>query len=99
MVYLSSEEIFGLDADSGELLWSSFCRNGWGNNAADPVWLPPDRIWVASLPDDGARLLRLPSAADGADGVEVLWHQSTVSVHHWNALPFGDHMITAVGSQ
>jgi outer membrane protein assembly factor BamB len=99
VVYVSAEEILGLDATSGELLWSSFCRNGWGNNAADPVWLPPDRVWVASLPDDGARLLRfLPSAADG-DGIEVLWHEPTVSVHHWNAVPFGDRMITAVGSQ
>lgn len=97
VVYLSSEEILGLDASSGELLWSRFCRNGWGNNSADPVWLPPDRIWIASLPDDGARLLRLLPAAAG--GVEVLWHQPTVSVHHWNAVPFGERMITAVGSQ
>lgn len=99
LVYLSSEEVVALDPDDGVLLWTSPCRNGFGNNAADPVWLAPDRIWVASQGDSGARILRPPWSRPSEEppSVSPIWHQPRASVHHWNAVRFGDRMITAIG--
>lgn len=53
IVFLSAEEVFGLDAGNGAVLWRSPCRNGFANNASDPVWNGDGLLWVASQPGDG----------------------------------------------
>lgn len=96
IVFLSAEEVLAVDATSGAFLWREPCRNGFANNASDPVWGSGNLLWVASQPGYGARALRL-SRHDGGTRVERLWSDPEISLHYWNAIRVGDHVYASIG--
>jgi len=96
IVFLSSEQIIGIDAENGDYLWSAPCRNGMGNNASDPVWGDGNLLWVASQPGDGTRVLRL-AQRDGKTRVSPLWSTSQITIHYWNAIRVGDYVYASIG--
>lgn len=96
IVFLSAEEVFGLDAGNGALLWRAPCRNGFANNASDPIWNGDGLLWVASQPGDGARVLRLVRHGDGTT-VERLWADREIALHFWNAIRVDDHVYASLG--
>ncbi len=56
----------------GKVLWKRGWRTSYDVNAAVPVFIPPDRVFVASGYDTGGALLRI-RVAGGRTSAEELW--------------------------
>jgi len=94
LIYLSADEVIGLDATDGAYLWSRPCANEFNNNATAPLWGDDGLLWVATQRDGGTRVLR-----PQADGVEELWFRHEIGAHYWNSLRLGDHAYLSIGGQ
>jgi outer membrane protein assembly factor BamB len=72
LVYMSADEIVGLDAGSGEKQWSFPVVNQYRNNATGPHFGEGNLLWVATQLDGGTRALHL-TRDGGTTKVEELW--------------------------
>ncbi len=97
IVFMSSTEVIGLDAKSGETLWRHPCVNRYKNNASDPIWGEDNLLWIATQLDGGARVLELKQR-DGKTSVQELWFNKKVKIFHWNAVRVGDHVYASIGN-
>jgi outer membrane protein assembly factor BamB len=87
-LFLGGSALFSLDPGSGRLVW----RYPWPTpdfvNAASPLVIASDRVFISSGNDQGAALLRLRSAPGGQVEVEEVWRHRGMknhfnsSVHH-----------------
>ena len=84
-LFLGGSALFSLAAASGRLLW----RYGWATedyvNAATPLVIAPDRVFLSSGNDQGAALLRVRRGADGPQ-VEELWRNREMKNHFNNSV-------------
>lgn len=76
IVSFSGTQVFGVDAGDGELLWSHPWSTAYDVNAAMPVFLPPNRIFISSSYDTGAALLQI----DG-DRALQMWRTRRMKNH------------------
>jgi outer membrane protein assembly factor BamB len=91
-LFLGGSALFSVDPASGRLLW----RYGWPTydfvNAATPLVLAPDLVFISSGYDQGAALLRVRRLAGGSLEVEEVWRSREMrnhfnnSVHHQGIL-------------
>ncbi len=98
IVYMSADEVIGIDAADGTFLWSHPCVNQYNNNATDPIWGEDNLLWVATQLDGGTRVLRLTDDG-GRTAVEEIWYSERVKIHYWNALRVGDHVYASIGTR
>lgn len=101
IIVLSGEEMLGVDAHSGSIRWRVPCRNGYANNASDPIALsntPSEnaRIWVASQAGDGAKVFELLHK-DGLIHPRPVWADAEIYLHYWNALRIDATVYASVG--
>jgi outer membrane protein assembly factor BamB len=97
IVYLSADEVLGIDGSNGELQWRFPVVNQYRNNATDPRFGDDGLLWVATQLDGGTRALRLSLEGD-ATRVEEAWSSTKMSIHYWNVLRLGDHVYASLGS-
>ena len=94
LVYLSADEVVGLDATQGAPIWRRPCANEFNNNATAPLWGDDGLLWVATQRDGGTRVLR-----PAIDGAEEVWFRHEIGAHYWNSLRLGDHAYLSIGGQ
>jgi len=91
-----SDEVTGINPDSGELLWSHPHANEQKVNAANVVWRDDGLLFLSSAYSGGSLMLRL--VPDGSTTrVEEVWAQRLVRVHHSNPVRIGDIIYAATG--
>jgi outer membrane protein assembly factor BamB len=72
VVMFTGTQVVGVDPADGRVLWKRPWRTSYDVNAATPVFIPPNRLFVASGYSTGGALLEL--AVDGdATRVSQLW--------------------------
>ncbi|MEM8933094.1 MAG: PQQ-binding-like beta-propeller repeat protein, partial [Acidobacteriota bacterium] len=71
-VFFTGKKLVSLVPDTGAQLWEYPWKTAYDVNAAAPIFLPPDRLFVSSGYDTGAALLRVVKKGDGL-GVEEVW--------------------------
>ena len=98
IVFMTSTAVMGLDAANGNYLWESPVVNQYKNNAADVVWGPDNRLWVATQVDGGTRVLKLSRTGDTTN-VKQEWFNEKVKVFHWNAVRVGDYIYASIGGR
>jgi len=85
-LFLGGNALFSVDPGSGRLLW----RYAWPTpdfvNAASPLVIAPDRVFISSGNDQGAALLRVLPAPGGALGVEEVWRHRGMKNHFNNSV-------------
>lgn len=94
LLSLTGFGLLGLDPLSGEVLWRFPWDTYYGLNAADPIPVPPDRVFISANYNTGAALLRLIPPADSAARnwtVEEVWTSRRMRNHyatslHWPGL-------------
>lgn len=88
VLFLGGSALFSVEAATGRLLW----RYGWATedyvNAATPLVLGPDRVFISSGNDQGAALLRVHRAAAGLQVAE-LWRNREMKNHFNNSVEHG----------
>lgn len=68
----SGSRLSAVTPSTGEILWTKKWKTSWDVNAATPIFVPPDRVFVASGYDTGAALLRVTST-DTDTRAEEVW--------------------------
>jgi len=86
VLFFTAKELVALRPANGSVLWSLPWETSYDVNAASPVFIAPDRVFLSSGYDVGAVMLRL-KVSDGNVAVEELWrsremkNQFSSSVH------------------
>ncbi len=70
-VFFTGRRIVGVDPNNGAMLWDTPWETTYGVNAATPIFVPPDKIFVSSGYGVGAALLRVLTG--DSLGVETVW--------------------------
>ncbi len=68
-------QLVSIEPEGGKVLWRKPWKTSYNVNAATPIFIPPDRVFVASGYDTGGALLRITSE-DGGIGVSEVWRLS-----------------------
>jgi len=72
VVFFTGTQLVAVSPEDGEELWSLEWKTSYDVNAAAPVFVPPDRLYVSSGYDTGAALLEL-SAEGGEVSAREVW--------------------------
>jgi outer membrane protein assembly factor BamB len=85
-LFLAGSTLFAVDPATGRLLW----RYPWPThdfvNAATPLVLPPDRVFISSGYDQGGALLRVRRPPGGGLAVEEVWRSREMKNHFNNSV-------------
>jgi outer membrane protein assembly factor BamB len=71
-IFFTGDRVMSVDPTSGTEFWSRPWSTAYDVNAAAPVFVPPNRLFISSGYDTGASLFEL-SAKDGKAAVDVVW--------------------------
>ena len=98
VVFFSASGLFALAPEDGRRLWHHGWRapcpaTGIPLNAASPVFVPPDRLFVSTAWGErkGGAVLRLVERQEGL-AVEQLWHADLIDGEINTAVLVGDHL-------
>ncbi|MEE8522698.1 MAG: PQQ-binding-like beta-propeller repeat protein [Thermoanaerobaculia bacterium] len=86
-VFFSGSKIIAVAPSSGEILWTQRWKTAYDINAATPIFIAPDKLFVSSAQDKGSALFR-NFGDEGTLGVTPLWksagmqNQFSSSVYH-----------------
>jgi len=85
-VLFTAEGLQGVSARNGQRLWSSPWTTDWDVNAATPVFVPRNGIFISSGYDTGATLLQILEEGDEFK-VHVVWRNRLMK-NHFNSSVF-----------
>jgi outer membrane protein assembly factor BamB len=83
----TGESIIGVDSASGSLLWRHPWETRLDSNAASPIQVDTDLVWVASGYRRGCALLRINGST-----VQEVWSETTITPH-WSSAVLRDGFI------
>ena len=95
-VLFMAEELIGLEARSGELLWRYPHANQWSHNISPPVIAEGNQLFLSS-PLAGARGLEIVPSSDGRSQVNEIWSTRRVQLYHGSAVQQGDWILGSSG--
>ena len=78
-------------AADGKVLWSVPWRTDWDVNAAMPVLVPPDKIFISSSYDTGGALYQVKKSGDKYQAVEV-WRNRNMKNHFNSSIYDGGYL-------
>lgn len=71
-VFFTGRSVLAVSPKDGKLLWRVPWKTDWDVNAATPIFVPPDKLYISSGYDTGAALFRI-KVAEGRAGAEEVW--------------------------
>jgi outer membrane protein assembly factor BamB len=105
LVFLTAYAAVGLSPQDGQVYWRYPWATRYDVNAATPVFIPPDKIFISSGYDKGAALVQLKTADEGLEAEEV-WmnrvmknHFSTSVLHQGYLYGFDNAILTCIDPQ
>ncbi|MEM8962512.1 MAG: PQQ-binding-like beta-propeller repeat protein [Acidobacteriota bacterium] len=85
VVIFAGKQVVGLEPASGTILWTHPWETGYDVNAATPIFVAPDQLYVASGNDVGGGLLEI-ARRDGAWVVEEVWKSRKLQNHYHSSV-------------
>jgi outer membrane protein assembly factor BamB len=105
-LFLAGSALFAVEPATGRLFWKYPWPTYDSVNAATPLVLPPDRVFVSSGYDQGAALLRVRRREGGGLAFEEIWRNREMKNHFNNSVHaegvlygFDDALLTAVDAE
>ncbi len=96
LVAVMSNDIAGMNPDTGDLLWKYPHSTSWGLNISLPLWTPDNTLFVSSAYNGGCVALQL-HVVHGKTEVKELWSNNRMRVHIGNLLRIGDTLYGSSG--
>ena len=93
LLNISAKAVFGIDADTGKLLWSVGHENERGNNATDAIF-HNGHVYASSPYGKGSILIRLTAAQGGVTATTV-WASKLMDNHHGGVVLLDGHLYGA----
>lgn len=84
--------LVGLDPSDGRRLWHHDWKTSYSVNAADPILLPPNRLFVSSGYQNGAVMLQIEADTTDSMAVEEVWNSRSMKNHFSSSVRFGDYL-------
>jgi len=78
-------------AADGKPLWSVPWRTNWDVNAAMPVFVPPDKVFISSSYDTGAAVYAIKKTGDKFQASEV-WKSRIMKNHFNSSILYGGYL-------
>lgn len=72
VIFFTGRAVLAVAPKDGRLLWRVPWKTDWDVNAATPIFVAPDKLYVSSGYDTGAALLKI-SVVEGRVGAEEVW--------------------------
>jgi outer membrane protein assembly factor BamB len=72
VIFFTGRALLSVSPRDGRLFWRIPWQTDWDVNAATPIFVPPDKLYVSSGYNTGAALFRIKAAA-GRVGAEEVW--------------------------
>lgn len=82
-------QLVGLSPETGETLWSYPWSTRYGVNAADPIFVAPDKLFISSGYDMGAAYLQV---VGNPPQVETLWTERVMKNHYNSSVRLGPQL-------
>lgn len=96
LVAVMSNDVVGLNPDTGDLLWVHPHPTMHGLNISLPLWTGDNTLFIASAYNGGCRALEL-HVVNGKTVVRELWNTNRMRVHIGNLLRIGDTLYGSSG--
>jgi outer membrane protein assembly factor BamB len=96
LVTVMSNDVVGLNPDTGDLLWMHPHPTANGRNISLPLWTNDNMLFVTSAYNGGCRALEL-HVVNGKTVVKELWKTNRMRVHIGNLLRIGDTVYGSSG--
>ena len=96
LVVVSGTDIFALNPETGELVWTHPHATRMDMNISTPVFGDDNRLLVSSAYDHGARMLQL-TRTGAATAVRELWFSRRLRVHIGSIIRIGDFVYGSSG--
>lgn len=104
VVFFTGRALLGVAPKDGKLLWRVAWRTDWDVNAATPIFVPPDKLYVSSGYGVGATLYQI-KVADGKVGVDEVWQSrkmknqfSSSVLHNGHIYGFDDSVLKCISA-
>jgi outer membrane protein assembly factor BamB len=86
-IFFTGEKLYSVAPDTGKVYWQKPWKTSWDVNAAMPIFIGPDRLFVSSGYDTGAALLRISGDARSMKADEIwvnreMKNQFSSSIYH-----------------
>ena len=105
LVFFTAYAAVGLAPKDAQVYWRYPWATRYDVNAATPVFIPPDKIFVSSGYDKGAALVQLKNSGDGIEAEEI-WmnrvmknHMSTSILHQGHLYGFDNAILKCIDPQ
>jgi len=90
-IFFTGKAAVGINPNNGELYWRFPWETSYDINAATPLFVPPDKIYISSGYDTGAGLLRIKKNGDALAAEEV-WTNRSMKNHFATSVIVGDYL-------
>lgn len=90
-VFFTADGLVGLDPDDGDLRWRVPWTTSFDVNAASPVFVPPDRIFVSSGYDVGAGVYRI-DMSEGPGTAREVWRNRVLKNQFSSSVLWDGHL-------
>ncbi len=94
ILFFTGTALVSVSPADGSLRWRYPWQTSYDVNAAMPVFVPPDRIFLSSSYDKGAALLRMVvrDAESGKVEADEVWRSRVMKNHFNSSVLVGDHL-------
>lgn len=89
-IVFSGRQLLSLDPETGAVHWTLPWKTSYDVNAATPIFVPPNKLYVSSGYDTGAALFQL-GATGGKATVQELWRSRRIKNQFSSAIYHGGH--------
>lgn len=91
VVFFTGRALLGVAPKDGKLLWRVPWRTDWDVNAATPLFVPPDKLYVSSGYGVGATLFQI-KVADGKVNVDDVWQSRRMKNQFSSSVLYNGHI-------
>lgn len=91
VVFFTGRAVLAVSPKDGKLLWRVPWRTDWDVNAATPIFLPPDKLYISSGYGTGATLFQV-KVEDGKVGVDEVWQNRRMKNQFSSSVLYNGHI-------
>lgn len=91
IIFFSAEGAVAVAPATGKVYWRLPWKTSYNVNAATPLFIPPDKIFISSGYDVGATLLRI-TAENGGASIEEIWKSKAMQNIYTSSILRGDYL-------
>jgi outer membrane protein assembly factor BamB len=90
-LFFAGTSLISVSPQTGKRFWSVPWETSYDVNAAMPVFVAPDKVFISSSYDTGGQLLRVVSKG-GQPAVESIWRNRVMKNHFNSSVYFAGHL-------